>query len=137
MASKLTFAVPVTWSQSNTYEANMIVFIGRKAYTALQNVPANTPITDAQYWKETGVPDAGDISDLESDVQALQTVIGDSNQGLVKDVADNSNNISSLETTVGNSSSGLVKSVADNTSDINSLESDMDNVKYTLYTPTN
>lgn len=49
MANKLTFAVPVTWDQSRAYEVNLIVFVGRKAYTALQNVPANTPITNTQY----------------------------------------------------------------------------------------
>ena len=162
MTASLTFADPVDWNQSRTYEVNMIVFVGRKAYTALQNVPANIQITNTAYWKETGVPGAGDISNLESDVSTLKTAVGNQNSGLVKDVADNTSDISSLETTVGNSSSGLVKSVADNTSDISSLEStignasaglvkdvadnannidslesDMDNVKFTLYTPTN
>ena len=104
MASTLTFADPVTWDRTKTYEVNLIVFVGRKAYTALKNVPANTAIDNTEYWKETGVPNSGDISALES--------------------------------VVGNSSAGLVKDVADNTNDIDSLESDMDNVKFTLYTPT-
>ena len=162
MAANLTFAEPVTWDRTKPYETNLIVFVGRKAYTALQNIPANTDITNTTYWKETGVPNSGDISNLESDVNTLKTTVGNQNSGLVKNVADNTSDISSLETTVGNSSSGLVKSVADNasdisaleatvgnasaglvkdvadnTSDINSLESDMDNVKFTLYTPTN
>ena len=49
---------------------------------------------------------SGDISEIEAAVEALETTVGDSESGLVKDVAD-------LETTVGDSESGLVKDVAD------------------------
>lgn len=56
-----------------------------------------------------------DVTDLNTDVSALKTAVGDEDSGLVKDVAD-------LKTTVGNSTSGLVKDVADNTSDISALE---------------
>ena len=48
-----------------------------------------------------------------SDISALETVVGDSSKGLVKDVADAQSDITALETTVGDSSSGLVKDVAD------------------------
>lgn len=41
--------------------------------------------------------DAADISELESDVGALQTTVGDSTGGLVKDVTD-------LETAIGDES---------------------------------
>ena len=41
--------------------------------------------------------DAADITELESDVGALQTTVGDSTGGLVKDVAD-------LETAIGDES---------------------------------
>ena len=41
--------------------------------------------------------DAADITELESDVEALQTTVGDSTGGLVKDVTD-------LETTIGDES---------------------------------
>lgn len=41
--------------------------------------------------------DAADISELESDVEALQTTVGDSDAGLVKDVAD-------LESAIGDES---------------------------------
>lgn len=107
----LIFAKPVTWSKARSYLKDNIVFVGQAAYTALQNVPSNIEITNTTYWKKTGVPNSGDISNLESDVSALKT-------------------------TVGNQNSGLVKDVADNTSDIDDLETDMDNVKLTLYTPT-
>lgn len=41
--------------------------------------------------------DAADITELESDVEALQTAVGDSDAGLVKDVAD-------LESAIGDES---------------------------------
>ena len=41
--------------------------------------------------------DAADITELESDVEALQTTVGDSTGGLVKDVTD-------LETAIGDES---------------------------------
>ena len=49
---------------------------------------------------------SAEISELESAVQALETAVGDSDSGLVKDVSD-------LQTTVGDSDSGLVKDVSD------------------------
>lgn len=41
--------------------------------------------------------DESDIAELESDVEALQTTVGDSDAGLVKDVAD-------LESAIGDES---------------------------------
>ena len=46
------------------------------------------------------------VTEAEGKITALQTTVGDNENGLVKDVAD-------LKTTVGNSTSGLVKDVAD------------------------
>ena len=48
---------------------------------------------------------------LINDVRNLQTTVGDSASGLVKDVSDNTSNITTLQTTVGDSTSGLVKDV--------------------------
>lgn len=49
-----TFAVPFQWSALNTYDANDVVYNLGKTYTALQAVPANTLLTDTDYWEETG-----------------------------------------------------------------------------------
>ena len=46
------------------------------------------------------------VTEAEEKITALETTVGDNENGLVKDVAD-------LKTTVGNSTSGLVKDVAD------------------------
>ena len=59
---------------------------------------------------------------VEDSVTQLQTTVGDSDSGLVKDVADNTAAITVLQTTVGNASAGLVKDVADNESAISALQ---------------
>ena len=56
MADTLTFAVPVEWSKTTAYEQNIIVFVGKRAYTSLKAVPSGVEITDTSYWAETGVP---------------------------------------------------------------------------------
>ena len=63
-----------------------------------------------------GGGDSGDISELETAVEALESTVGDSDSGLVKDVAD-------LATTVGDSDSGLVKDVADLATTVGDSES--------------
>ena len=67
MARSLTFAVPVEWDDTETYEVNMIVFVGKKAYTAIQDVPVGIAITNTSYWVETGVPTI-DISSLQTQI---------------------------------------------------------------------
>ena len=64
------FANPVTWDIANTYVTNEVVFNQGKNYTALKNVPANTAITNTEYWAETGLSQIkDDVSELQSDVE--------------------------------------------------------------------
>jgi len=62
------------------------------------------------------------VSTAEGKITALETTVGDSTSGLVKDVADNATAIGQLKTTVGDSTSGLVKNVADNATAIGQLK---------------
>lgn len=62
------------------------------------------------------------VGTAETDITELQTTVGDSGSGLVKDVAANKAAITALQGTVGNASSGLVKDVADNKSAISTLQ---------------
>ena len=62
------------------------------------------------------------VGAAETDITELQTTVGDSGSGLVKDVAANKAAITALQGTVGNASSGLVKDVADNKSAISTLQ---------------
>lgn len=54
----------------------------------------------------SGIPSALDYSVQASKVASLQTAVGDSSAGLVKDVTD-------LKTIVGDNTAGLVKRVSD------------------------
>lgn len=78
MATSPTFAIPFQWSISNTYEVNHVVFNQGKTYTALQAVPADTAITNTEYWVETGTrvglinKNASDISNINTDMDAVE-----------------------------------------------------------------
>ena len=65
----------------------------------------NVPVNGWPQLKNLG-EGGGDVSALTARVEALETTVGDSEGGLVKDV-------DTLETTVGDSEGGLVKDVAD------------------------
>ena len=72
MADTLTFAVPVEWSKSTAYEQNIIVFVGKRAYTSLKAVPTGVEITDTSYWAETGVPQGSDTTQLKAEIETLK-----------------------------------------------------------------
>ena len=48
------FAAPLQWNSTRTYTKGEVVYTGWNAYTALQNVPANTSISNSNYWVLTG-----------------------------------------------------------------------------------
>lgn len=48
------FAAPLQWNSAHTYTKGEVVYTGWNAYTALQNVPANTQISNSNYWVLTG-----------------------------------------------------------------------------------
>lgn len=126
MAASLTFAVPVEWNINTAYEINMIVFVGKRAYTSIQNVPTGIQITNTAYWSETGVPyvDLEDIrthlNELDSDVSALDTAV----DGLDSRVATNSGNIATL-----------TQSLASAVSALNEATGTINNIMVSLYTP--
>lgn len=126
MSNSLTFAVPVNWDNSNTYEINMIVFVGKKAYTAIQNVPTGVNITNTDYWAETGVPYL-DVSDIRQKLNELDDEVtgntGDIEQAQA-DIIVNANNITALTNRL--------------TQDIANLETQItriNNIMISLYTP--
>ena len=126
MAASLTFATPVEWNINTAYEINMIVFVGKKAYTAVQNVPTGIQITNTAYWSETGVPyvDLEDIrthlNNLDTDVDNLETSVS----GLDTRVTTNSGNIASLTTDLAAAVSAL-----------NTATQTLNNIMISLYTP--
>ena len=127
MASTLTFAVPVTWSSSTAYEINTIVFVGKKAYTAIRDVPTGVDITNTTYWIETGVKDI-DLSSITSAISSLESDVSDNTSDIAQaqaDIITNANNITSLTSRLNSA--------------VSSIEADatrLNNIMVTLYTPT-
>ena len=81
---------------------------GDDALALIGTVPAkvgNTPTSTVIDYVDAKVAETAS-GELNTRLTAVETKVGDSNSGLVKDVAD-------LKTTVGNAGSGLVKDVAD------------------------
>lgn len=126
MASTLTFAIPVEWSNTRAYEINNIVFIGKKAYTALQDVPTGIEITNESYWSETGVPFV-DLSDIRAKLNELDLEVDANTTDIATaqaDIITNANNITQV-------SSRLSSAV----SEIESTVIRLNNVMTTLYKP--
>ena len=102
MADTLTFSAPVEWSKSAAYEQNIIVFVGKRAYTSLKAVPSGIEITDTSYWAETGVPDTtqlkADIETLKGNVSMLQSDLSTTNSN----VTANNNAITSIRQDINN-----------------------------------
>ena len=137
------------WDITKPYSAFSVVDYGGFGYLSLQPTPPGTQLNNTDYWLmivdfsaiyndfgqritdlETVVGDSS--SGLVKDVNDLETVVGDSSSGLVKDVndletvvGDSSSglvkDVNDLETVVGDSSSGLVKDVADLQNDVSDL----------------
>lgn len=126
MSASLTFAVPVTWDNTRTYEINNIVFVGKRAYTAIQDVPTGIAITNESYWIETGVPDI-DVSALEAQITAISATVTQNTADIAtntSNITTNANNITALTTRLNNA--------------VSSIEADaarLNNIMITLYTP--
>lgn len=126
MAASLTFAVPVNWSSAQTYEINMIVFVGKRAYTALQDVPTGIDIANTAYWAETGVPYL-DVSDIREKLNELEVDVSDNTADIAQaqaDIITNANNLTTLTNRLNQ--------------DIANLETQImriNNIMISLYTP--
>ena len=126
MSQSLTFAVPVTWSSQRTYEINVIVFVGKKAYTAIQDVPTGIEITNELYWKETGVPYV-DISDIRTKLNELET-----------EVDSNTDDITSAQQAIVVNANSITTLTSRLDAAVTALEADVarvNNIMITLYTP--
>lgn len=126
MATSLTFAVPVEWDINTAYEVNMIVFVGKRAYTAVQNVPTGVQITNTDYWSETGVPfvDLQDIRDHLNTLDGEVDGLGDDISGLDARVGTNSTNIAQL-----------TSDLATATANLNAATQTLNNIMVSLYKP--
>lgn len=126
MATSLTFAVPVEWNINTAYEINMIVFVGKKAYTAIQNVPTGIEITNTTYWSETGVPYV-DLADIRTHLNNLDTE--------VSDLGDDVDTLDGRVTTNSGNIATLTQDLATAVSSLNTATQTLNNIMVSLYTP--
>ena len=90
---RVTFRFVQEYDQENSYDYYDVVNVDGTSYIAINNVPANTPITDADYWVKWNDPNAqfallqgtvnqfetrldnvdSDITGIESDVAAIES----------------------------------------------------------------
>jgi len=104
----------------------MIVFVGKKAYTAIQNVPTGVAITNTDYWTETGVPYV-DISDVRTKLNELEDEIDTNTADIMQakaDIITNSNSLTTLTNRLDTDISNLETQIAR-----------INNIMITLYTP--
>lgn len=60
------------WDATKSYEYLTTVSSGNNSYTSRQNVPAGTPLTNTDYWMQTGNYGA-QLSEIENDISELQS----------------------------------------------------------------
>lgn len=116
MADTLTFAVPVEWSKTTAYEQNIIVFVGKRAYTSLKAVPTGVEITDTSYWAETGVPQGSDTTQLKADIETLKENVSTLQSDLSttnSKVTGNNNAITSIIRDLDNMATFITRSEMD------------------------
>jgi peptidoglycan hydrolase CwlO-like protein len=102
----------------------MIVFSGKKAYTAIQNVPTGIEVTNDTYWVETGVQD---VTSMKAKIDELGEDVDDLQDGLADVSTQVSNNTSDITT--------LTTNLALAVSNINSLTENINNIMISLYMP--
>ena len=68
------------WNQANSYDYYDVVQVDGTSYIAVQDVPANTPITNTTYWAKWNDPNA--------QVELLQQTVGTFEARIAKNAAD-------------------------------------------------
>ena len=81
-----TFANPVQWNSNTAYEALTIVTNLGNSYTSRKPVPAGTPLTNAEYWVNTGNFNA-QVGELENEVTAISQQT-DQNTADIQEILD-------------------------------------------------
>lgn len=75
------------WDITKQYPAWTIVNDNNIGYVSIQPVPVGVVLTNTDYWVEV-IDYSAQIAGLQNRVVALETTVGDSSSGLVKDVDD-------------------------------------------------
>lgn len=80
------FADPIAWVKENSYEALTIVTYLNNSYTSKKPVPANTEITDTNYWVVTGNYNA-QVEEYRQETIKVANELKDETKAREKDIA--------------------------------------------------
>ena len=86
------FADPIAWNKANSYEALTIVTYLNNSYTSKKAVPANTEITNTEYWVVTG--------NYNAQVEEYRKVTVKVAEDLAKEIEDRETNETSIKADV-------------------------------------
>lgn len=79
------FADPIAWDKANSYEALTIVTYLNNSYTSKKPVPANTEITDTEYWVVTGNYNA-QVEEYRQETVNLKNTVEETYSKLSEDI---------------------------------------------------
>jgi len=80
-----TFANPIQWNSSISYEALTIVTNAGSSYTSRKPVPAGTPLTNSEYWVNTGNFNA-QVQELQNEIDNVSNQV-DINTDAIAEIA--------------------------------------------------
>jgi len=83
--NKITFSG--AWNITSQYPAWTVVTDNNLGYISIQPVPVGITITNTDYWRLI-VDYSAQLAGMQSDIDALELIVGDNSSGLVKDVND-------------------------------------------------
>lgn len=87
-----------TYDATQSYEALCVVDNGMgTSYISTIPTPAGTPLTDTTHWAIYGAS-SGAIINLQNQINAIDTTIGDSSSGMIKDINDLDASVNTIET---------------------------------------
>lgn len=96
---RVTFHFVQNYNKANSYDYYDVVNIDGTSYIAIKDVPANTPITNEEYWVKWNDPNA-QMELLQSIVEEFDSRITDNSNNIVKNTGDISSINESLPTKV-------------------------------------
>ena len=117
-------AMYVDISSTERIRIGQIITLASKDLTPPYSTESFYYLTDINAlvkWNGSAWVQLNSTGDLATRISTLETTVGDSKSGLVKDVAAHGTDITALKATVGDSTTGLVKDVKD-------LQDEIDNI---------
>ena len=103
---RVTFHFVQDYNQANSYDYYDVVNVDGTSYIAIQDVPANTPVTDTGYWVLWNDPNA-QFAQLQGTVESFDNRITANASGLAQEASDRESDVSRLEGNIASNTSAI------------------------------